>query len=326
MLTKFNSIGKATVAVALLAVAAAATAAQKEEAPKSGATFGILQFEAGTQTQGEGWWSQRFEIMNSIADMMTTAMVDKGYRLIERQRLGEILKEQDMGTQGRIDPATAAQMGKVIGCDYIVLGSVTQFGISKVGGGATGVLGRVTGVHANQTKAEAVIDIRIVNSTTGEIMCVGKGKGTETSTSFALSVDWWKSVHFDQEEWASSMIGKATRKAVDECIKKVDPKTSKLPSLGRTPAVAKSRYAVAAVLSSTLAIVSIDAKASPLKVGDILTLKRVTNVVKKDDKVIFEDLKVIGKVEVIEVQDSGAKVRLMDAGSETIKEGDVAEK
>jgi hypothetical protein len=258
--------------------------------------------------------------------MMTTAMVDKGYRLIERQRLGEILKEQDLGKEGRIDSATAAQMGKVIGCDYIILGSVTQFGMSKMGGGAVGVLGRVTGVGASQSKAEAVIDIRIVNSTTGEIMCVGKGKGTETSTSIGFSIDWWKSVHFEQEEWASSMIGKAARKAVDECIKKVDPKSSKLPALGLEPTKAKSRYPVAAVLSGTEAIVSIEGKAAPLKVGDVLTLKRVTNVVKKDDKVIFEESKVIGKVEVVEVQEAGAKVRLVDAGSETIKEGDVAEK
>jgi curli biogenesis system outer membrane secretion channel CsgG len=326
MLMKFKLLAKATVAVALFATAFAAAADQKEETPKTRATFGILQFEAGSQTQGEGWWAYRFEIMNSMADMMTTSMVEKGYRVIERQRLNEILKEQDMGKEGRIEPSTAAKMGKVLGCDYIVLGTVTQFGIKKTGGGVSGVLGRVTGVSANQTQAEATIDIRVVNSTTGEIMCVGKGGGKETSTSFAFSIDWWKSVNFENSEWQSSMIGKAARKAVEESLKKVDPKSSKLPALGLEPSKPKARYPVLAVTSGTEAIIELDPKAPPLKVGDVLTLRRVTNVVKKDGKIIFEESKPIGKVEVIEVQESGAKVRLIDAGSETIKEGDVAEK
>ena len=293
-------------------------------AGKTNATFGILQFEAGSQTVNESWYSSRFEIMNGIAEMMTTTLVEQGYRLIERQRLSEILKEQDMGTSGRIDPATAAKMGKVIGCDYIILGTVTQFGISRTGGGVSGVLGRVTGVDVNQTKGEATIDIRIVNSTTGEIMAVGKGSGTETSTSFSFSIDWWKSVDFHNSEWEGSMIGKACRKAVEGCIKKVDPKASKLPSLGLTPPKAKARYAVLAVTSATEAVVEMDPK-MPLKVGDVLNLRRVTNVVKKDGKVVFEESKLIGKVEVVEVQDAGAKVRLIGTTSETIKEGDIAE-
>ena len=209
-----HSFFRATIGVALLVAAAFAAADQNDTAqptPKTNATFGILQFEAGSQTVNESWYSSRFEIMNGIAEMMTTTLVEQGYRLIERQRLSEILKEQDMGTSGRIDPATAAKMGKVIGCDYIILGTVTQFGISRTGGGVSGVLGRVTGVDVNQTKGEATIDIRIVNSTTGEIMAVGKGSGTETSTSFSFSIDWWKSVDFHNSEWEGSMIGKAVR-------------------------------------------------------------------------------------------------------------------
>jgi curli biogenesis system outer membrane secretion channel CsgG len=306
----------------------ATTSFAKQEATKipekTRATFGILQFDADSQMNGESWWSQRVEIMNGIAEMMTTAMVEKGYRLIERKQLSDILKEQDLGASGRLDPATAAKVGKVIGCDYLILGAVTQWGISKKGGSVGGMLGRVTGVGASQTKAEATIDIRIVNTTTGEIMCVGKGKGSESNTSVSLTVDWWKSIDFSGSEWYTSMVGKATRKAVDDCIKKVDPKASKLPTLGLTPTVAKMKCGVIAVLSATEAIIELDPR-NPLKVGDVLTLKRITNQVKKDGKVIFEDSKVVGKVEVIEVQESGAKVRLTTTGEE-IKEGDIVVK
>lgn len=322
-----KSLIKATIAAALLAAAAAATA-QKDDAakpaPKTSATFGILEFEAGSQTVNESWYSSRFEIMNSFAEMMTTSMVEQGYRLIERQRLGEILKEQDLGKEGRIDPATAAKLGKVIGVDYVILGTVTQFGVTKTGGGLGNILGRVTSVDVNQTKGEATIDVRVVNSTTGEIMCVAKGSGSLSSTSFAFSIDWWKSVDFHNSEWEASMIGKAAKKAIDECIKKIDPKASKLPALGLTPAAPKARYTVLAVTSATEAVVEMDPK-MPLKVGDVLNLRRITNVVKKDGKVIFEESTPVGRVEVIEVQENGAKVRLVGTTTETIKEGDIAE-
>lgn len=318
-----KSLAAAFMAAMLVGHASAIPQTAADEKPRP--TFGILQFEADSQMSGESWWSARVNILNGIAEMMTTAMVEKGYRLIERQRLNEILKEQDLGTAGRIDAATAAKMGKVIGCDYLVLGTVTQWGISKKGGSVGGMLGRVTGVGVKQTNANATIDIRIVNSTTAEIMAVGKGSGNETSTSFNLTIDWWKSINFENSEWYGSMIGKATRKAVDQVVTKVEPKLKGLPSLGLAPAKAKMRCPVIATLSEFTAIIEIDPK-NPLKVGDVLNLKRVTKQIKKDDKVIFEESKVVGQVEVIEVQEAGAKVRLINTTSEKIQEGDIAEK
>jgi curli biogenesis system outer membrane secretion channel CsgG len=292
--------------------------------PKTNATFGVLQFAAGSETVNESWYSSQFQIMNSFAEMMTTTLVENGYRLIERERLGDILKEQDLGKDGRVDAPTAAKLGKVIGVDYVILGTVTQFGVTKTGGGLGGVLGRITDVNVNQTKGDAAIDVRIVNSTTGEIVAVGKGSGSLSSTSFNLTFDWWKNVNFQNSEWESSMIGKAAKKAVDECIKKLDPKMSKLPSLGLTPAVPKARYTVLAVTSAGDAIVEMDPK-TPLKVGDVLILRRITNVVKKDGKVIFEESTAVGKVEVVEVQENGAKVKLVAGSGDAIKEGDIAE-
>lgn len=308
---------------ALVPAVSALQATNAEDKPRP--TFGILQFDADSQMSGESWWASRQNILNGIAEMMTTAMVEKGYRLIERQRLNEILKEQDLGANGRLDAATAAKMGKVIGCDYLIIGTVTQWGISKKGGNVGGMLGRVTGVGVKQTNANATLDIRIVNSTTAEIVAVGKGSGNETSTSFNLSVDWWKSINFENTEWYGSMVGKATRKAVDQVLAKVEPKIKALPALGLAPAKAKVRCPVVATLSEVIAIVEIDPN-NPLKVGDVLNLKRVTKQIKKDDKVIFEESKIVGQVEVIEVQESGAKVRLINATGEQIKEGDIAEK
>jgi TolB-like protein len=43
-------------------------------------------------------------------------------RLVERDRLEEVLAELELGRSGKIDPATAARVGKLLGARYMVLG------------------------------------------------------------------------------------------------------------------------------------------------------------------------------------------------------------
>jgi TolB-like protein len=45
-----------------------------------------------------------------------------GVRLVERDRLEEILAELKLGQSGKIDPASAAKVGKLLGARYMVLG------------------------------------------------------------------------------------------------------------------------------------------------------------------------------------------------------------
>ena len=45
-------------------------------------------------------------------------------QVVERGRLREVLAEIDLGASGAVDPSTAAQAGKLLGADYVVLGSI----------------------------------------------------------------------------------------------------------------------------------------------------------------------------------------------------------
>lgn len=53
-----------------------------------------------------------------ISDLSTL----DGVRLVERDRLEEILAELKLGQSGKIDPASAAKIGKLLGARYMVLG------------------------------------------------------------------------------------------------------------------------------------------------------------------------------------------------------------
>jgi TolB-like protein len=44
-------------------------------------------------------------------------------RIVDRGRLKDIMAEQDLGASGRVDPSTAAKIGKLVGARYMVFGS-----------------------------------------------------------------------------------------------------------------------------------------------------------------------------------------------------------
>ena len=69
---------------------------------------------------------------------------DGSYRVIERKRLDAILAEQNFSQSERADPSakTLAQVGKLLGVKYLIVGSITKFGTEKsnksFGGGGFG--------------------------------------------------------------------------------------------------------------------------------------------------------------------------------------------
>lgn len=53
---------------------------------------------------------------------------DHGLLMVERSRLSDVLSEQALGQSGVIDEATAAEVGKVLGVDFLVIGEVAEVG------------------------------------------------------------------------------------------------------------------------------------------------------------------------------------------------------
>jgi TolB-like protein len=77
------------------------------------------------QTKGLG--TEMGEI-NVVEQMMTTFFNLNRFKLFERSQLEKILEEQKLGMAGVLDASTAAEIGKGIGVDAIVLGTVTRAG------------------------------------------------------------------------------------------------------------------------------------------------------------------------------------------------------
>lgn len=60
------------------------------------------------------------------ADIMTQSLMERGADVIERQRLDAVMREQSLTASSAFDPATAKELGKLLGVDALFVGTVAQ--------------------------------------------------------------------------------------------------------------------------------------------------------------------------------------------------------
>src|SRR5262249_51549079 len=170
------------VAVAWLAAPAAAQSRRP--------TVALLDLDYGTVQR---WWEGNWDIGKGVADLIVDGLVEDGsFRVIERKRLDAILAEQNFSNSDRADPSakTVAAIGKALGVKYLIVGSVTKFGLEdnskSVGGAGFGSKFGIGKVGKSEGKANVAITARIVDTTTGEIMASAKGDGTSKRSGMLL--------------------------------------------------------------------------------------------------------------------------------------------
>jgi hypothetical protein len=71
--------------------------------------------------------SRRAGIGEAIADEFMRQLLMKNINVVERAQLASILQEQDLGTSGYLDPATAKKAKALLGVDVIITGTVTEY-------------------------------------------------------------------------------------------------------------------------------------------------------------------------------------------------------
>ena len=107
--------------VALLVTSLAASlAASLVGAQPARTRVAVLDFSNGTLMDAE-----RVEpLRRALGTTLAGALARSGQvQVVERNRLRELLAEQDLASTGRVDDATAARVGKLLGVDYLFLGA-----------------------------------------------------------------------------------------------------------------------------------------------------------------------------------------------------------
>ncbi len=124
-----------------------------------------------------------FEIGSGLREMLVTVLVNSNrFSVVERQALAAVKQEQELSASGAA--VGGPQRGKIKAADLIITAAVTEFepqasgGRAGVGGGGgvgNGILGGLLGAALN--KAHMALDIRIVDTSTSEVLAATRVQG-----------------------------------------------------------------------------------------------------------------------------------------------------
>lgn len=158
-------------------------------------TISVPQFKYESRSR---WWWWRGETAVELSDALSNELHATGkFKVTERQKLGTVLSEQELAALGIVRPEQGAKKGLLTGAKYIVLGKVTAYeeGVSDessgvgIGGINIGGVRLGGGGNKKQQQAYVAIDLRVVDSTSGEVIHSRTIEGRATSKSKDGSAD-----------------------------------------------------------------------------------------------------------------------------------------
>jgi len=274
------------------------------------------------------WWSGYWDVGKGVADIVVTSLVKDGtYSVIERKKLDAVLQEQNFSNSERANPTSAAQIGKVLGVNAIIVGSVTQFGLedksislggigSTFGGFGAGKVGTKKG------KAQVAIDARLVDVNTGEILAVATGKGESQRSGLLLGGAGGGGggfgaggIDMSSSNFQETILGEATRAAVEDLSAQL------ISQAGKVQATTVTVQGLVADAAGGTIIINVGSDAG-VSIGMTLVVERVVREVKDPatGNVIRRLTEPVGEVQVTEVDAVSAVAKVISG--EGFKVGD----
>jgi curli biogenesis system outer membrane secretion channel CsgG len=176
--------------------------------------------QGGTQTTTTVALPPPPEFARALTEMLTTTLVEtRRFVVLERQQGPAVLAEQDFGASGRVNKETAPAQGGIIGAQALITGDITGYAYTQqaLGGNALNLVKGVT-ASASRVSAQVLIDLRVIDATTGEVLASAAGKGDASATGVASEITKGDRHLGTSGAW-SSPLGNASREAITKSVR-----------------------------------------------------------------------------------------------------------
>ncbi len=208
---------------ALLACAALAPAQKK--------AMIVDEFDySAVMTSVQAIFGTQANIGQGIQAMLVKRVAEGGkFTVVERKKIANVMKEQDFNASNRVKQGSGARVGQIRGADLTLAGDIVVFGrddrktSAGVGAGVFGAGGGAIGGSKGEFKAVVVLDYRIIDEETSEIVGSGEARGESKRTSksfgaamFAGGVFAGGGFNMTSANFGETIIGEATMDAVNK--------------------------------------------------------------------------------------------------------------
>jgi len=109
-----------------------------------------------------------------VADILSTQLINSNYNIIDRSQTMLILQEQSLGMTGVIDERTAPSVGKLLGVQAILTGSINEYQCISTN------IQVVQGAQpAYMPISKVGLTLKLIDCETGQIIWAGSAQGTD---------------------------------------------------------------------------------------------------------------------------------------------------
>lgn len=185
---------------------------------------------SAVMTSVQAIFGTQMNIGQGIQAMLVKRVAEGGkFTIVERKKIGAVMKEQDFNASNRVKQGSGARVGQIRGADLSLAGDIVVFGrddrktSAGVGAGVFGAGGGAIGGSKGEFKAVVVLDYRIIDEETSEIVGTGEARGESKRTSksfgaalFAGGVGVGGGFNMTSANFGETIIGEATMDAVNK--------------------------------------------------------------------------------------------------------------
>jgi curli biogenesis system outer membrane secretion channel CsgG len=187
-------------------------------------TVAVESFQAGDSTGGA-------TTGEGLAAMLGAALAEDGrFVVVERAAFQAIQNEQLLAAGNATTVEGAPQRGQLLGASYIVRGTVTKYdpnhgssGLNVGGLPLTGALG------LKKTSSYIELSLRVIDTTTGEVISVVKADGLASSHDVSVSATARNGQTISSDNFKNTPIAHAAEAAIKRAIGQIETGMERAP-------------------------------------------------------------------------------------------------
>jgi len=267
------------------AIPAFSWAGEPPDAPLVGPKRSIVvdKFDSlSTFNAAYGTW----DVGGGLSAMLTRALDQSGrFVILERANLDRVIGEQQIKAANAANPEAGPKPGAVTAAQFIVIGSVTEFGAENKGNGinigisGSSGLGGLLGLK--KTEGAVAMDLRIVDTTTSEVVQTLTVREPVSSTSVSANTNY-RAMTLGSDSFDNTPLGEATRHAIEKAVAEIAAVAARQPWQALVVEVDGRNIAINAGASARLRkgdrflIEHIVGKLTDPATGEVLSVRRKT--------------------------------------------------
>jgi len=163
-------------------------------------------------------------VTQGATDMMITALErSRQFKVISRASFNDFMNEQNLQSNDRFTFGEGPDIGEMTGTDYIIEGAITEYQVDRNTGGTGLSIGGLGG-STEYARATTAIDVRLVDTTTAEVVWSESLKGEITGEKVGLQAFSFMGdnvVEFETGSGKQEVINLVVRTLLEEAVFKM---------------------------------------------------------------------------------------------------------